>query len=245
MNASRRAASAFRQAICLLQTAFRRLVVDPLRYGQGPGYDARRFWGDRFRRHGLSLAGSGLERLSGEANAVMYAEAAKRFKEVLLEEKVQLLGARVLEIGCGPGFYTDLCRQLGAQSYVGVDITDVLFPVLREKFPEWDFQKQDVTEGVIEGLFDVVLMIDVAQHIVEDHRLTAALVNVTRSLAPDGTFLINLPDPSSGPRRLCHARLWSPQEVWPRLPGFEVSVPRSFRGGSLFALRRAAASAKS
>jgi SAM-dependent methyltransferase len=229
----------FRQAVRLVQTAVRRVVLDPLRYRQGQGYDAQRFWGDRFRRHGLSLMGSGLERLSDHDNVAMYAEARARFKEFLREEHVPLAGARVLEIGCGPGFYTELCRELGVQSYVAVDITDALFAALRSRFPEWEFRHQDVTEDVIEGEFDVVLMIDVVQHIVEENRLAAALANVDRSLGSDGIFVMNVPDPASGPRRLCHVRLWTPQEVWQRLPGYDVSEPFAFRGGSLFALRRA------
>jgi hypothetical protein len=96
---------------------------------------------------------------------------------------------------------------------------------------------------VIEGMFDVVLMVDVLQHIVEDDRLTAALTNVDRCLAPAGTFLINVPHPRSGPRRLCHVRLWKREELWWRMPAYIVSEPRAFRGGALFALRRAVSAA--
>ncbi|MBI4420275.1 MAG: class I SAM-dependent methyltransferase [Gemmatimonadetes bacterium] len=222
----------------VLGRVFAKLVIGPVRYGRRGGYDAERYWRDRFAKHGRSLRAVGHEGLSEEVNREMYRQAATTFGSVCASEKLDLESARVLDIGCGTGFYTALCRDLGVQQYVGVDITDVFFPDLRREFPGYSFHRRDITRDVLRGEFDLIVMIDLAEHIVEPDRLTFALENVKRCLAPEGVFAIALPHSETRRRELFYVRFWSLDDIRDRFAGFAITDPVPFRYGSLLTIRR-------
>jgi SAM-dependent methyltransferase len=151
---------------------------------------------------------------------------------------VDFESASVLDIGCGTGFYAGILQELGVRKYIGVDITDVLFPELRERFPGFEFIRQDVTEEQLYGEFDLILMIDVIEHIVDESKLTAALANVEQALAPAGVFVL-APVAKAGRRRFFYVRLWTLEEVRSRLQGFMLTDPIPFRTERITAARRA------
>jgi SAM-dependent methyltransferase len=143
-----------------------------------------------------------------------------------------------MDIGCGTGVYTALCRVEGVRAYVGVDITDVLFPHLVGEFPAYEFLRRDVTSDHLEGAFDVVLMIDVVEHIVTEQQLDAAMQNVRRCLAPGGTFVLAFPSPGHWPTRLFYVRRWREADITRLFEGYVIGRPQPFRDGSILALRK-------
>lgn len=161
-----------------------------IKYGAGNDYDAAKYWHDRFSKYGLSLKGAGNEGISEEENEKIYAEAAKVFTDLCRKEDIDFHNVSVLEIGCGTGFYTQLLHDLGVKSYTGVDITDVLFPKLRKKFPRFKFIKKDVTSDKLEGKYDLIIMIDVIEHIVKESKLSFAMENVKNCLSHNGVFIV-------------------------------------------------------
>jgi SAM-dependent methyltransferase len=211
-------------------------LIAPRRYGRDRGYDARMYWQDRFSRHGESLRGPGDEGLSEAENRRMYAEAGRVFLDVCATEGVDLKAARVLEVGCGTGFYTALLHNAGVMSYVGVDITDVCFPSLQERFQGYKFAMRDITTNGVEGTFDLVVMIDVIEHIVEVEELAAAMRHVRRALAHDGVLILG-PVYAASERHLFYVRFWSLDDMLRCLPGLQVSAAREFRTGTMLALR--------
>ena len=118
-----------------IKRALYKTIIGPLKYGEGNDYDAHKYWHDRFSKYGLSIKGAGDEGLSVQENEKMYAEAGKVFTDLCRKEGVDFQNVSVLEIGSGTGFYTQIFHDLGVKNYVGIDITDVLFPELRKKFP--------------------------------------------------------------------------------------------------------------
>lgn len=223
----------------LMRRGFEKVLVGRLRYGRKGGYDAERYWKDRFTKYGSALRGAGHEGLSEEANAQLYTLAGDRLREFCQAEAIELTGARVVEIGCGPGYFTRFCRTSGVVAYTGVDITDILFPQLREEFPDFRFTKLDVTVDPIPGQFDVVLMIDVVEHIVEEERLSVAMDHIRKCLAPGGVFIVALPTAAadSGPKSLFYLRFWPASAIESRFPGYGRTARVAFRNGDLFALR--------
>src|SRR5919106_779202 len=187
-------------------------LLAPRRYSRGEGYDAARYWGDRFTRHGGSLKGPGDEGVSEEENRRQYEEAGKVFVEVCRSEGVDFPTARVLEIGSGSGFYTGLLAKLGVSDYTGLDITDILFSELGERFPKFEFVKQDITTHGVEGTFDLIVMIDVIEHIVEDQKLSSAMEHVKDALAPGGVFVL-APVMQKATGHLFYVRFWSLEEL--------------------------------
>ncbi|MDP8957107.1 MAG: class I SAM-dependent methyltransferase [Actinomycetota bacterium] len=218
---------------------FQKTVVGPVKYRSKRGYDAHRFWSDRFRRYGGSLRGAGDEGLTEEENREIYREAASVLSAYVRAEVNDLSSARLLDIGCGPGFFTGVVSDLAVTSYTGIDITDVLFPELSRRFPQYEFVRRDVTSDTLEGEYDVVLMIDVAEHIVGDTQMAAAMANVRNVLAPGGLFVIG-PLAERGRRHLFYVRFWSPDEIRQRFHGYEERPSVRFRNGSLIGFRRAA-----
>ena len=218
-----------------------KLMTGPRRYRSQGGYDAAAYWGDRFRNYGRSLRGAGDEGLSEAQNQHQYEEAATVFLGACRSAGVDFPSARVLEIGCGTGFYTRLMVEQGVRDYTGLDITDALFDEFRRELPQYRFVQQDVTEAAIEGTFDLILMIDVVEHIVEEPRLAFLLRSVRAVLAEGGVFIISGPLRERGSKRFFYLRFWTRDDVERHFLDFHAAPAVASRGGFLLSFRKPAA----
>lgn len=216
-----------RRPVGTLARAFDKLLIAPRRYAVGDDYDAARYWEDRFRKHGPSLASVGDEGMNETEIRSAYGSQAGEVFAMLERAGIALAPARLLEIGCGNGYYAERLRERGVTRYQGMDITDAFFPLLRERFPGYDYAKGDISAVSLAGAFDVVLMIDVIEHIVTGAKLDSALANVSAMTARGGVLAL-APVAPRGRRSLFYVRFWSESEVLRALPGFEV-VERSGR----------------
>jgi SAM-dependent methyltransferase len=222
----------------IVSRAWQKLAVGRLRYGRGQGYAADRYWADRFRQHGTSLRGPGHEGRSESENQQEYARAALEFEGACRQSNLDLSGARVLEVGCGTGYYTRLLHGAGVTEYTGLDITDVLFAMLQREFPLFRFVQADICRGPIDGLFDVVVMIDVVEHIVTESDLDQAACNLSTLLKADGVLLLSVPVPSSALTRAFYLRFWPLAAVLSRFPEWHTVANVAFRSGRLLLLRK-------
>ena len=220
-----------------IKRAIFKTVIGPIRYGMAGDYDAARYWHDRFTKYGRSWKGPGDEGLSEEENKRMYEEAAKVFIDACKSQNVNFEKARVLEIGCGSGFYTQLLHELGVKSYVGIDITDVFFPELRKKFPRFDFVRQDITEEKAIGIFDLIVMIDVIEHIVNDSRVDFAMENIKSCLTTNGVIIIG-PVMESREKRFFYLKFWSLKDIKQRFPEHIFGELEPFRNGHILTIRK-------
>jgi len=220
-----------------VRRAFYKLFVGSFVYRKGGGYDAHRYWTDRFQKYGSDLRGAGDEGLSEGENRGMYERAGQTFLEVCRRESVDFPRVRVLEIGCGTGFYTGILRAQGVRSYTAVDITDALFDRHREDFPGYTFIRQDVTDSQLDGDFDLICMIDVIQHIVGDERFRGAMENVKRCLKPGGLFLLTPIHGDSG-KKMFYFHTRTLAEIAAHFPDYRFSDPVPFRSTALVAIRK-------
>jgi 2-polyprenyl-3-methyl-5-hydroxy-6-metoxy-1,4-benzoquinol methylase len=226
-----------RDPVGALARLWQKTVVGPLRYRRGADYDAERYWRERFDKYGLSLRGPGDEGLSDQDNAAMYREAADRFAEICAAEGIELAGKSVLEIGVGNGFYAGLLHEAGVASYLGLDITDALFESLRAAHQGFRFAHGDITEDAPDEQFDVVLFIDVIQHIVTPERFSAALQNAASCLKPGGVMLL-YPLTRQTKRHLFYVHWWSREQAAKALPEYSFGPAHPFRYADLHAVRR-------
>ncbi len=226
-----------RNPFTFVRNAVYKTLIGPLKYSRGGDYDARRYWGDRFAKHGTSLRGAGDEGLSEKHNREEYEAAGRLFMELCKQEGIDYENAPVLEIGVGTGFYTGLLRRMGVRNYLGVDITDVLFDKLRQLYPDFTFTCKDVTSDKIEGEYGLVVMMDVVEHIVNESRLTSTMENISGCLA-DGGVLVMSGIAQKARKHLFYNRSWAPGDITERFPGYEIKGPVPFRGNNVLIIRK-------
>lgn len=97
-------------------------------------------------------------------------------------------GNKAVDVGCGSGFYTDLCRNIGNQ-IVGIDITSQVYAA-RER-------SLNVCQGNVEVLpfpkeiFSLALSIEVVEHLLQPELM---IKEICRVLKPGGTLIITTPN---------------------------------------------------
>ncbi|MBI3177357.1 MAG: class I SAM-dependent methyltransferase, partial [Chloroflexi bacterium] len=127
---------------------------------------------------------------------------------------------KVLDIGCGPGFFLEAAQVKGYDVY-GLDPSEYIVKVASEKFGD------HIQLGVIDNAgypadhFDLVVAFDTFEHI---YRPLEWLEHVRRVLKPSGLLALTTPDPSSLLAKISgrdwvsfklpeHVFYWSPKTV--------------------------------
>jgi len=208
-------------------------------------YIPEEYWRERLSRWRFDLRGVGNKTMSHEANLRQYEQATRVF--LALCEREHLLNRKkisVLDVGCGTGWYARVLRdrfQCGEIEYLGIDITDTLFPWLRREFESagYRFAKQDVTVERFSGRkkYDLVIMIDVCQHIVDDRYFLFAMENVKRVLKKNGVFIVTSWCDAS--KRQSFYEKSRDRTTFERIFwGYKFSEPVPFRDKFIFAIRK-------
>jgi ubiquinone/menaquinone biosynthesis C-methylase UbiE len=95
-------------------------------------------------------------------------------------------GARIADLGCGSGVFTDLLRRQGFKP-VGLDISPKLVALGRTKYPEVEFLEGDVENLPFPSAsLDGVLLSGLVHHLPDPSRCAA---EVFRVLKPGGGFV--------------------------------------------------------
>lgn len=74
-----------------------------------------------------------------------HSEFAESNKRVVKSRFTHLNGEKVLDLGCGYGFYTDYFRSIKA-NVIGVDGSEKMIEIARERYPLTEFLVMDITE---------------------------------------------------------------------------------------------------
>lgn len=214
------------------------------RFGGMRGARAERFWRERHARYGADdLRGVGRESWTHDDNARDYDAAWEVVRAACGD--LDLTRARVLDVGCGTGFYAGRLRAAGVADYTGVDIAPTLLPTLAARHPGFRFRQVDLTRDAPGGgPYDLALMIDVTQHIVRDDDFARAMAHLRDALAPGGLLLVTswLAPRARSLSFFERARpLAAYQTAFPA-DRFDLAAPAPFRGKWLLAIRRRAAS---
>ncbi|MDD2715896.1 MAG: class I SAM-dependent methyltransferase [Candidatus Wallbacteria bacterium] len=213
-----------------------RLLFQRLKYRSGRDYRSKDYWDERHKTHGLELTGVGDAGLSTEENLKDYETAGKTLALLLDQCSLDYSRISILDIGCGNGYYAQLLKSKGAANYRGIDISDVLFPELRAK-SGFRFDRLDIGSDSLEDIYDLVLMIDVTQHIVFDDKFSFAMRNVREHLKPGGSFVVT--SFLSEKKRHSFYEVSRPFELyWKEFPGFHFSNPLPFRDKFIFLIRK-------
>ena len=154
--------------------------------------DYRDYWEQRLSQN-LDLRGTGHRAFGLELNEVLYQAQRDCLELILHKHGISLSGRRVLDVGSGTGYYVRLFEQLGAAEVVGLDITETSVRYLRDTFPDRQFHVCDIggEQLPIDGEFDVVSVISVLYHLVDDRQFERAIANLSRLLVPDGILMVS------------------------------------------------------
>ena len=110
--------------------------------------------------------------------------------KVLVSEYIQPRdGARILEIGCGPGTIVDYLPQV---EYVGFDLSSKYIEMARKRFPQAEFVCERVSRFSLEKqqTFDVVLALGVVHHL--DDQEARQLFQIASDALKSGGKLITI-----------------------------------------------------
>ena len=168
----------------------------------------RDYWDERLRKH-WGPHGVGSLAYGRQYNRWLYRVRRHAFLDVRRSLDKDPRKARVLDVGCGTGFYLDLWREQGVAQLSGLDFSASTIERLRPEYPHVELHQADIGDSVppaASGSFDIVGAFDVLFHIVDDTRYENALRNIHAMLDRDGLFLYSDNFIRSEPRR--HLDYW-------------------------------------
>ncbi len=151
-------------------------------------YQPREFWDRRLAEH-FDLRGTGQPGLSEAYNRACYELRREVLERALREQSFEPRGRRVLDVGCGTGFFTAYYLSRGA-SVTGLDIAPTSIERLRARFPNATFRLADVGEATIDERFDLVNAFDVLYHVTDDARWEQAARTLAGAVLPGGLLLL-------------------------------------------------------
>ena len=102
-------------------------------------------------------------------------------------------GERILDVGCGPGFYVaELAERVGETgAVIGVDFSAPMLAVAERRcaeLPQAEFREGDATDLPVEdGAFDAVVSVQVLEYVAD---VEAALGEIRRALRPGGRVVL-------------------------------------------------------
>jgi len=95
-------------------------------------------------------------------------------------------GARIADLGCGSGVFTNLLQRRGFD-VVGLDLSPKLIRIARQTYPDVEFREGDIEHlPFADGSFDGVLLAGVLHHLPS---LSACAAEILRILKPGGRFV--------------------------------------------------------
>lgn len=132
--------------------------------------------------------------------AVRFAEGQENSEFDLINRRAvfsryqEVSGLRVLDLGCGPGAYTEGFRVAGAE-VVGFDGSAEMLRLAREKYPLCTFIQGDLTQPLpfADGSFDLILCNQVLMDI---DPIAPAVCEAARILKPGGRFCVGIVHPA-------------------------------------------------
>jgi 2-polyprenyl-3-methyl-5-hydroxy-6-metoxy-1,4-benzoquinol methylase len=167
-----------------LPFAAKRFARNIMTYYSNP----KKYWEERLT-HNFGLGGVGNIGFAERYNRWLYRRKLRCLQAAL--RGIRLQGKRVLDVGCGTGFFVEWYLGKGCQ-VTGIDITEISVNRLRETSPG-EFYTRDITAADYQNSkekFDLVNMWDVIYHIVDKHAYSRALDNISNDLADGGLLLL-------------------------------------------------------
>jgi 2-polyprenyl-3-methyl-5-hydroxy-6-metoxy-1,4-benzoquinol methylase len=118
----------------------------------------------------------------------------KTFRRRLKDISAYKKEGRILDIGCGPGFFLEAAQEMGYIDLWGIDPSDFIVGVAREKFGEKILLGTIESEELEPESFDMLTAFDVFEHI---YRPVDFVNRAYELLREDGVLAFTTPNPRS------------------------------------------------
>jgi SAM-dependent methyltransferase len=151
-------------------------------------FDADTYWSSRLGEN-WNLSGVGHQEYSDAYNRWLFRRKHAVLRRALRGHRLD----RAVDLGSGTGWVVAELRAAGATHVDGCELTAVAVDRLRKAFPETVFHQLDIGTAAIPvetGSVDVVTMLDVAYHVVDDAHLHHTATEIGRMLRPGGIAVI-------------------------------------------------------
>lgn len=156
-------------------------------------YDPQKYWENRLKNR-FDVVGVGHPSFTSWYNEFLYKLQILILRDALRKHKISLSGKKVLDIGCGTGIFSKYYLNNSAQ-VTGIDITRTSIESLRRTLPAGRFITMDISAEMagnkeyFERQFDIINMLNVIFHIVDEAKFEKTLENLVTCLR-DGGYLI-------------------------------------------------------
>lgn len=99
---------------------------------------------------------------------------------------------RVLDLGCGPGQFAEYVKDIGVENYTGVDFSSVAIEQATKRLTDsnFSFYCGDIYTCDLPEEVDVVVSLEVLEHIAQDRKLLKRLAQ----LYPGTKFVFSVPN---------------------------------------------------
>ncbi len=134
---------------------------------------------------------SAAETFAKEQEQSAYAKANKR---IIKERFKKFNGEKILDLGCGYGYYTDYFKSIGGE-VIGVDGSETMIEIARQKYPECKFEVADITARIPfnNESFDMVFCNQVLMDI---ENIESVLSECFRVLKPNAILYFSITHPA-------------------------------------------------
>jgi SAM-dependent methyltransferase len=154
-------------------------------------YNPPLYWEERLARD-FTLGTVGHIGLGKQFNRWVYKSRVATLNKVLKNLSIDLHGKKVLDVGCGTGFWVDYWLKRGAEAVTGMDISETSICRLRERHPLQTFEVSDIQKKwEIKEKYDIISAFAVVNHIVDEIGFDNAISNLGRSLVNGGYLLVS------------------------------------------------------
>lgn len=151
------------------------------------------YWQSRISGE-LDLGVVGYRSLGKGYNQIIYQRRLEALNEIVSASSKPFNELKILEIGCGSGFYVEYWQSLGVRSLTGVDISPGSIELMKKLYPNYSFFVVDGTNSnalaSLNGQFDIITIFDVIYHVIDDNKATKLLLNCASVLNNTGNILV-------------------------------------------------------
>lgn len=175
-------------------------------------YNPKEYWSKHLEEN-FSLNGVGFTQCGKSYNEYLYKMRKKVLERTISKHKIDVPNMRILDIGCGSGFYVDIWQQNGARYLTGIDITAISVKELSVKYSNFNFYEADITSPTLiqdlnlkEKSFDLITAFDVLFHMVDDDKFEQAIKNIAMMCSEDGLIFLTDIFPHKRPYVILHQK---------------------------------------